>query len=106
MISPTAFEAFGIALAEALYCGIPVVATKIGGIPYVVRDGKDGLLVDGQDNIEGFSKACVKLLKNPKMAAAMGQSGKERVRRKFRWDRTGSALLGLYEDLIAKNSQN
>lgn len=102
LISPTAFEAFGIALAEALYCGLPVVATRIGGIPYVVRDGEDGLLVEGQDNIEGFAKACIKLLKNPEMAQKMGKSGRERVRHKFRWGQTGQDILKLYKDLIDK----
>ncbi len=102
LISPTAFEAFGIALAEAMYCGTPVVATNVGGIPYVVREGKDGFLVDGQDNIKGFAEACVKLLKDPRMAKEMGRNGRDRVRRKFRWDKTGEALLDLYKGLIEK----
>ena len=102
LISPTAFEAFGIALAEALFCGTPVVATDVGGIPYVVRDGKDGLLVTGQDNTQGFAKACVKLLKDPELAKRMGKNGKDRVRRKFRWDRTADSLMSLYEELINK----
>lgn len=103
LISPTAFEAFGIVLAESLYCGTPVVATRVGGTPYVVRHRKDGLLVDKQDNIPGFAKACVQLLRDKERAKKMGENGRKRVKRMFIWEKTAERTLDLYKRLIKNN---
>jgi len=104
LISPTIYDSFGIALAEALYCKIPVVATKVGGIPYVVRQNIDGFLVDRADNIKGFANACIKLLKNKKIAKKMGERGHKRVKRMFLWNNTIRKTEKLYQNLIAKNN--
>jgi starch synthase len=104
LVSPTTYEAFGIVLAEALYCGIPVVATKIGGVPYVVRDKVDGLLVNGQDNIPGFAKACAEILKDKNRAQEMGRRGRERVQKMFRWDKAAEKTLKLYQKLLDKKT--
>lgn len=105
-ISPTSYEAFGIALAEALYSKIPVVTTDIGGCRYVVRNGIDGILVKSSDDIEGFAKALNKILGNPALAKKMGEEGHKRVSRMFSWKKTAQMLEKTYASLIAKNARN
>ncbi|OGH38460.1 MAG: hypothetical protein A2905_01485 [Candidatus Levybacteria bacterium RIFCSPLOWO2_01_FULL_36_10] len=107
-ISPTMYEAFGIALAEALYCKIPVVTTDIGGCRYVVRNGVDGILVKNQEDIASFSQAIVELVKNPEKAIQMGKEGSKRMKNIFSWEKTGDKLEILYKNLIRnyKNQQS
>lgn len=99
MINPTIYEAFGIVIAEALFCKIPVVATNIGGVPYVVRDNQDGILIKNQTDIPAFAKACLKLLNNPQLAKKMGKSGHERVKKIFDWGITAQKIVKIYNKL-------
>jgi trehalose synthase len=75
-------EGFGLTISEALYKGTPVVASKVGGIPLQVIDGVNGFLHNPQD-FKGFSDSVIKLLKDEKMRMAMGQAGKEHVKKNF-----------------------
>jgi len=102
LISPTVYDSFGMALAEALWCGTPVVSTKVGGVPFTVRDGKDGILVDDADNIEKFAKASIKLLKNKELAKKMGQNGHKRVEKLFLLKTMTQRTRNLYQKLIEK----
>jgi glycosyltransferase involved in cell wall biosynthesis len=102
LISPTVYDSFGLALAEALWCKIPVVATKVGGIPFVVRDGIDGILVREADNIEGFARASIKLLQNKNLAKKMGQRGHQRVKKLFLLKTMVQKTQNLYQALIKK----
>lgn len=98
-ISPTYYEAFGIALCEALYSKLPVISTDRGGCRYVVRNGTDGILVKNPENIEELAQAIIKLALQPKKAKQMGISGYERVRKMFSWEKTGEKLEALYKKL-------
>ncbi|MBN2354633.1 glycosyltransferase [candidate division KSB1 bacterium] len=75
-------EGFGLTVTEALWKGRPVVASRVGGIPLQIQDGKSGFLVEPRDN-SGFARAILKCLKEPEMADAMGQKGREYVRQNF-----------------------
>jgi trehalose synthase len=88
-------EGFCLCVTEALWKGTPVVASNVGGIPYQIEDGKSGFLVEPQDN-EGFAERIVHILKNPKEAEAIGEKGKEKVRREFLITR----LLSDYLDML------
>lgn len=102
LISPTVYDSFGLSLAEALWCKTPVVATKVGGVMFTVRDGKDGILVNGADNIEGFAKASIKLLKNKELAKKMGKNGHKRVEKLFLLKIMTQKTRNLYQKLIKK----
>lgn len=69
-VLPSVSEGMGLVLLEAMQAGIPIVASAVGGIPEVVRAGKDGLLVPPGD-VEGFSAACSKILDNPDLAKSL-----------------------------------
>jgi phosphatidyl-myo-inositol dimannoside synthase len=78
-------EGFGIVLLEAAAAGRPVVATRVGGIPDAVEDGKSGILVDSGD-YECLTQTLISLLLDPKARAVMGAYARMRVREQFSWD--------------------
>jgi glycogen(starch) synthase len=78
VVLPSRYEELGTALVEAMAAGRPVVATRVGGIPELVRDGVDGLLVP-PDDPEALAKAVIRVLANPVLAAELGASGRARV---------------------------
>ncbi|MBA3659660.1 MAG: glycosyltransferase family 4 protein [Gemmatimonadales bacterium] len=84
-------EGFGISLAEASACGIPVVAGRSGGIPEAVTDGKTGLVVDPCSDVE-VRDAIRRLLDDPGLARRLGEAGRDAVERHYNWDRVASDL--------------
>jgi len=89
-------EGFGIALLEAAAAGKPAVATRVGGIPDAVEDGKSGILVDPGD-YEGMSKATVALLCDDRTRRTMGDYARRRAREKFDWEE----IAKQYDQLLA-----
>jgi glycosyltransferase involved in cell wall biosynthesis len=73
------FEGLPIALLEAMACGVPPVVTRVGGIPEVVTDGRDGVLVDPGDT-EGLATALGKLLADPTRRHELATNAAERAR--------------------------
>jgi trehalose synthase len=94
-------EGFGLTVTEALYKGTPVVASKVGGIPLQVIDGENGFLHNPHD-LKGFSTSVLKLLKDEKLRAAMGKSGKEHVKKNFLITRLMLDWLYLMNNLLSK----
>jgi len=99
VVLPSRNEGWGLSLMEAMACGKPVVATRVGGIPELVRDGVDGLLVDPGD-IEQLSSAVVKLLLDPEMRSSMARAGGAHVK-SFTWDDTAKRVLTAYTSALA-----
>ncbi len=85
LAAPTRHESFGLILAEAMACGLPVVATRVTAIPEVVEDGVTGLLVP-VDDPTALAGALATVLSDPERAAAMGRAGRARVEERFAWD--------------------
>jgi len=90
-------EGFGIVALEAAAAGKPVVATRVGGIPDAVEDGKSSILVAAGD-YTGLSRAITALLSDSSFRAALGEFGRCRVREKFSW----SAIGRRYEKLMSE----
>jgi trehalose synthase len=91
-------EGFGLVVAEALWKGTPVIAGRAGGIPLQMADGTGGILVDG---VEECARAMVTLLADEPRARALGESGRERVRRHFLIPRLVLDELSLMRRLAA-----
>jgi glycosyltransferase involved in cell wall biosynthesis len=92
-------EGFGMIAAEAMACGVPVVASRIAAIPEVVLDGETGLLVEPGDPADLASKLRL-LLGDPARRRCLGRAGAEHVQQ-YRWDRLADGLL---EELYAESA--
>ncbi len=75
-------EGFGLVVAEALYKGTPVVASKVGGIPLQISHGKNGFLHKPHD-YTGFANSIIKILKDKGLREEMGKNAKESIIKKF-----------------------
>jgi phosphatidylinositol alpha-1,6-mannosyltransferase len=84
-------EGFGISLLEAGACGIPVVATRTGGIPEAVRDGESGILVDS-DHPDQVTATLRTLLNDRSLAERLGAGGRSAVERYYNWDRVSADI--------------
>jgi len=92
-------EGFGLTVTEALWKETPVVASRVGGIPLQITDGKNGYLVDPLD-YDGFAERIIYLLENPSKAGQIGKNGKETVREKFLITRLLADYIGLFNEII------
>ncbi|WP_344609674.1 glycogen synthase [Streptomyces glaucus] len=102
-VCPSVYEPLGIVNLEAMACGTPVVASRTGGIPEVVADGRTGVLVDVDDDFEaGLARALDEVLGDPETARRMGEAGRERAVDEFGWDAVARRTVRLYEEVLAR----
>ncbi|MFH1663600.1 MAG: glycosyltransferase [archaeon] len=92
-------EGFALTVSEALWKETPVIASKVGGIPLQVLDGKTGYLTNNSDDT---AKRAVKLLKNEKLRKQLGKQGKEHVRKNFLITRHLMDYIKLFKELELK----
>jgi glycosyltransferase involved in cell wall biosynthesis len=98
-VFPSLFEGLGGALVEATGAGKPCVASGVGPIPEVVEHGKSGLLVQSQSP-DALAQAIIQLVKDPELARAMGQRGKQVAAEKFSISRNVKQLEELYLQIL------
>jgi len=91
-------ESFGIVNLEAMACSLPIVASRLGGIPEIVEDGKTGLLVKPSD-VDDLSDKLIYLLENDDICQKMGKKSKARVQ-SYSWDNNVKKTRQLYEELF------
>jgi len=89
-------EGLPISLLNAMAMGKPVLTTRVGGIPEVVRDGETGVLVDPE--IEKIARALDQLLSNPILCSKLGEAAARYVTTTFTWKKTVDQFLVCYED--------
>lgn len=103
-VFPSKYEPFGIVLLEAMACGKPVVASNIDGIPFVVEDGKTGLLFEC-GNVEDLAEKVITLLENKELREKMGKEGRERAK-EFTWDKIAEQTVDLYREMLLNMTTN
>lgn len=86
LVASQAFESFGLTSVEAMAHHVPVVATRVGGIPEVVEDGDGGYCV-APDDVQGYADRMIAFLKDPAFRKAQGEKGYARYRRLFSAER-------------------
>lgn len=96
---PSLWEGFGLTPAEAMACGLPVVAFRCTAVPEVVRDGETGLLVPPQD-VSGLARALIELLSDEEKRARLGRAGREHVAENFRWDLAAERTEAVYRKVL------
>lgn len=94
-------EAFGRVIIEAGACGVPVIASRIGGIVDIVEDGIDGLLVPAGD-VVALAEAVADVLRNPDKARRMAQSLRKKVETQFADKRMFAETLAVYREATEK----
>ncbi|MDD5582449.1 MAG: glycosyltransferase [Candidatus Marinimicrobia bacterium] len=94
--SLTQSETFGVAAAEASACALPVVGSRIGGIPEVIIDGKTGILTNPGDVIE-LKSALQKLIQEPDTRKRMGEEGCKYILEVYDWDKNVHSLIDSYD---------
>jgi glycosyltransferase involved in cell wall biosynthesis len=99
-VFPSAMEGFGLAVAEAMSAGLPVVASDRGSIPEVVAEGQGGFLVD-PDAPERLAERLLLLLRDADLRVKLGQHNRERAEREFRWERCAARTRRVYEETLA-----
>ena len=98
-------EGLGSSILDAMVSGLPVVATKTGGIPEVVIHNETGLLVSPR-NPSSLARAILKLYNDRELAARLGMRGYELVREKFSAQTMAGKVVNLYEELARKKGIN
>lgn len=101
---PSRWETFGVAAVEAQACGLPVVGTKVGGIPEVVSDGRTGYLVQRGD-YQSLAKKIDELINDPDTLIRMSKEAPLWVAERFDWAKNTQAMFNLYKQLIPETKK-
>lgn len=94
VVMPSLYESFGMVALEAMACGTPVVASDVGGLSFVVRDGETGFLVPERDP-HALADCLGHLIRNPDLRAHLGRRGIA-VAREYAWERIADQIEELY----------
>jgi glycosyltransferase involved in cell wall biosynthesis len=90
-----------MAVQQALAAGVPVVGTPVGGMPWLVRDGETGLLVE-TGNSEALAAAIAKLLADDRVRARMARQGREDARARFKPQVVAEKTKAVYDEVLAR----
>jgi glycosyltransferase involved in cell wall biosynthesis len=93
-------EGTPVSAIEALAAGRPVVATRVGGVPDVIRDGEDGFLVEAGAT-DDLAERLARLARDPALRERMGKQGRERVLPRYAVDRLVDDVDRLYRSLLS-----
>jgi glycosyltransferase involved in cell wall biosynthesis len=96
-VVPSLREAQGISILEAMARGIPVVASAVGGIPEVLTDGLDGILVPPADP-PALASACIRLARSPALRRSLGEAGRATVAARFSLDAMVRSIEAVYDE--------
>lgn len=99
---PSELESFGLAALEAQACEVPVIATRIGGIPEVVADGETGFLSDVGD-VEKMADDTSALLKNDEMRRGFGTKGRDNAVERYSTERIIPEYINFYEKVLQRS---
>jgi D-inositol-3-phosphate glycosyltransferase len=100
VVVPSHYESFGMVALEAMACGIPVVASQVGGLAFLVQDGITGFTVP-VDEPEAMAERLTRLINDRRLRQEMGRNA-ARLAREYSWENIAQRLIQLYQDLLRK----
>ncbi len=98
VVLPSEYEAFGLVLLEALAQGTPVVASRVGGIPEIVEDGRTGLLVPPRSP-EALARALERMWDEPALGRRLGAAGRQEVVPRYSWSAVATEVDRIYREV-------
>lgn len=98
-VQSSAWEGFGLSVAEALACALPVIVSDADSLPELVAHERTGLVFPKGREVE-LAELMVRLLQDPERAAALGQAGRAEAERRFSVERMAADYAGLYRELL------
>jgi len=99
-VLPSRWEGFGLVLLEAMSVGVPVIATKVGGIPEIIEDSKDGILVEPENPTE-LANTILKLLDDEKLRDRLSRNAFQKVKMEYSIEKYAKTMLEFYRDLLS-----
>jgi len=104
LLLPSEQESFGLAALEAMACEVPVIASRVGGVPEVVTDGETGFLSEVGD-VEKMAEDAARLLTDAKLRREMGKRARESALSRYRTDLIIPQYIEFYERVLRKTSE-
>jgi L-malate glycosyltransferase len=98
-VMPSLIESFGVAILEAESCGIPIIASDVGGIPEVMREGQTGFLVK-PGNSDIIAEKLSVLIRDKKLREKMGVEGRRFVEKNYNWNDNIEQMYNLYNNIL------
>jgi glycosyltransferase involved in cell wall biosynthesis len=95
---PTYYEGFPNSVLEAMACGLPVIASNVGGISEAVEDGKSGILVKSRD-VDSLYQALESVIADKSLAERMGRYGIKIIEQHFSWNSNAEQMMKLYREI-------
>lgn len=100
VVMPSHYESFGMVALEAMACGTPVVASQVGGLSFLVRDGETGFVVPGKD-VEKLANYLVQIIKDPELQHKLGHQSASYAKN-YAWSIISEKINQVYEQQLEK----
>ena len=98
-VLPSVYEAMGMVLVEAMSAGKPLIGSKVGGIPEIIKEGKNGLLFEPM-NFKKLAEMILILMEDEKLRSKMGKSSRKMAEDFFSWENISKKVYKIYKNII------
>jgi D-inositol-3-phosphate glycosyltransferase len=102
VVMPSHYESFGMVALEAMACGTPVIASQVGGLAFLVRDGETGFVVPGND-VQMLAKRIVELIKDKDLRNKLGNKSAEYAQL-YAWEIISEKMIEVYNQVLEKHN--
>jgi glycosyltransferase involved in cell wall biosynthesis len=98
-VLPAIYENFPFAILEAQSSGLPVISTKVGGIPEFLVNNENGFIIEPGNSLQ-LSQRLLEILQNPELAKKMGKQGRNLTEKNLNWQLITKQVVDLYQNLL------